>query len=111
MCGTPADLPQAASWLLEWERRGPRWEEAKNKLTNTLVGIASLKNGFVTGSGLYNPVNGSLEPPPEDPTNNGTVAVSHLSAVFGLMEVIAELTEHYGESGCGSLGAVLTLHI
>lgn len=88
----------AASWLLEWERRGPRWEEAKSKLTNTIIGIAALKNGFVTGSGLYNPVNGSLGPPPSDPTNNGTVAVSHLSAVFGLMEVIADLTEHYGEA-------------
>lgn len=87
----------AASWLIEWERRGPRWEEAKTKLTNTLVGIASLKNGFVTGSGLYNSSDGTLAPPPTDPTNNGTVAVSHLSGAFGLMEVIAELTEQYGD--------------
>ncbi|GKT57594.1 protein yetA [Colletotrichum tofieldiae] len=87
----------AASWLLEWERRGSRWEEARTKLTNTADSIAKLKNGFVTGSGLYNLADGTLGPPPADPTNNGTVAVSHLSAVFGLMEVVAEFIEHAGE--------------
>lgn len=87
----------AASWLIEWERRGPRWEEAKTKLTNTIIGIANLTNGFVTGSGLYNPNDGTLSPPPTDPNNTGIVAVSHLSGVFGLMEVVAELIEHYGD--------------
>ncbi|KAM0722407.1 hypothetical protein Q7P37_001848 [Cladosporium fusiforme] len=87
----------AASWLLEWERRGPRWEEAKSKLTNTLIGIAALKNGFVTGSGLYNSADGSLDPPPTDPSNEGIVAISHLSGAFGLMEVVAELIEQYDD--------------
>ncbi|KAK1520717.1 uncharacterized protein CCOS01_10836 [Colletotrichum costaricense] len=87
----------AASWLLEWERRGSRWEEARTKLTNTAASIAKLKNGFVTGSGLYNLADGTLGPPPADPNNNGTVAVSHLSAVFGLMEVVAEFIEHAGD--------------
>lgn len=86
----------AASWLLEWERHGPRWAEAQEKLTNTLLGIGELRNGFVTGSALYNATSGELTPPPTDLNNTGVVAVSHLSAVFGLMEVIAELTEHYG---------------
>ncbi|EFQ30166.1 hypothetical protein CGRA01v4_00452 [Colletotrichum graminicola] len=86
----------ASSWLLEWERRGPRWEEARTKLTNTAASIARLRNGFVTGSGLYSLADGTLGPPPADPTNNGTVAVSHLSAVFGLMEVVAEFIEHAG---------------
>ncbi|GJC96756.1 secreted protein [Colletotrichum higginsianum] len=86
----------AASWLLEWERRGPRWEEARTKLTNTAASIARLKNGFVTGSGLYNLADGTLGPPPSDPDNNGLVAVSHLSAVFGLLEVVAEFIEHAG---------------
>ncbi|KAK1584942.1 uncharacterized protein LY79DRAFT_279910 [Colletotrichum navitas] len=89
----------ASSWLLEWERRGPRWEEARSKLTNTAASIARLKNGFVTGSGLYSLADGTLGPPPADPTNNGTVAVSHLSAVFGLMEVVAEFVEHAGGGG------------
>ncbi|PIA91571.1 hypotheticalsprotein [Cercospora beticola] len=87
----------AASWLLEWERQGPRAEEAKLKLTNTINGIVSLKNGFVTGSGLYNSTDGTLDPPPTDPDNEGVVAVSHLSAAFGLGEVVAELIEHYGD--------------
>ncbi|KAJ6156854.1 hypothetical protein N7497_005739 [Penicillium chrysogenum] len=67
----------AAGWLIEWERRGPRWEEAKTKLTNTIAGIANLTNGFVTGSGLYDPVTWTLGPPPSDP-------------VFGLPEVVSE---------------------
>ncbi|KAK2028971.1 hypothetical protein LX32DRAFT_728296 [Colletotrichum zoysiae] len=87
----------ASSWLLEWERRGPRWEEARTKLTNTAASIARLRNGFVTGSGLYSLADGTLGPPPADPSNNGTVAVSHLSAVFGLMEVVAEFIEHAGD--------------
>jgi hypothetical protein len=62
------------------------------------MGIANLTNGFVTGSGLYNRTDGTLGPPPTDPENSGVVAVSHLSAAFGLMEVVAELTEHYGDS-------------
>ncbi|KAL2808314.1 hypothetical protein BJX63DRAFT_439470 [Aspergillus granulosus] len=86
----------AAGWLLEWERRGPRWQEARHKLTQTARGIASLTNGFVTGSGLYAITNGTLLPPPEDPNNEGIVAVSHLSAVFGMPEVISELLEYWG---------------
>lgn len=86
----------AASWLLEWERRGPRWEEAVSKLTNVANGIANLTNGFVSGSGIYDPADGTLSPPPGDPENRGYVAVSHLSAMFGLLEVMAELTDHWG---------------
>lgn len=87
----------AASWLLEWERRGSRWEEARTKLTNTLIGITALKNGFVTGAGLYSSTDGTLEPPPNDPNNEGVVSVSNLGGAFGLMEVVAELIEHYGD--------------
>jgi hypothetical protein len=74
----------AAGWLIGWERRGSRWEEAKTKLTNTMSGIANMKYGFVTGSGLYDLQNWTLGPPPSDPNNLGLVSVSHLSAVFGL---------------------------
>jgi hypothetical protein len=85
----------AAGWLIDWERRGPRWRESRTKLVNTMEGIAKLKNGFVTGSGLYNLTDWTLGPPPADPNNNGTVAVSHLSAVFGLVEVVAELIDWF----------------
>ncbi|KAJ9487913.1 hypothetical protein VN97_g5388 [Penicillium thymicola] len=80
----------AAGWLIEWERRGSRWEEAKTKLNNTISGIANLTNGFVTGSGLYDPVTWKLGPPPSDPGNQGNVSISHLNAVFGLPEVVSE---------------------
>jgi len=87
----------AASWLLEWERRGPRWEEARDRLNSTTSGIAALKNGFVTGSAIYNTATGTLRPPLDDPTNEkGVVAVSHLSSVFGFQEVVLDLLNHYG---------------
>ncbi|SPO05271.1 uncharacterized protein DNG_07958 [Cephalotrichum gorgonifer] len=87
----------AAGWLIEWERRGPRWEEARTKLTNTASGIANLTNGFVTGSGLYDPVTWTLGPPPTDPGNLGNVSVSHLSAMFGLPEVVSEAIAYFGD--------------
>ncbi|KAL4886065.1 hypothetical protein BJY04DRAFT_98514 [Aspergillus karnatakaensis] len=88
----------AGGWLIEWERRGPRWQEARSKLTQTARGITNLKNGFVTGSGLYVIGNGTLLPPPADPNNEGLVSVSHLNAVFGMPEVVSELLDHFGDS-------------
>ena len=86
----------AASWLIEWERRGSRWTEARDKLTSTASGIAKLKNGFVTGTGLWDPVAKTLTAPPADLNNTGLVSVSHLSAVFGLVEVISDALDHWG---------------
>lgn len=87
----------AAGWLIEWERRGSRWEEAREKLTNTAAGIANLTNGFVTGTGLYDIDNRALLPPPADPDNEGQIEISHLSAVFGGPEVISEAIEYWGD--------------
>ncbi|KAI0902949.1 hypothetical protein F4823DRAFT_620451 [Ustulina deusta] len=87
----------AAIWLIEWERRGPRWEEARSKLNATIHGIASLKNGFVTGLGLYNIYTGEIKPPATDPENKGHVEVSHLSASFGLPEIVAQVTQYLGD--------------
>ncbi|TGJ87962.1 hypothetical protein E0Z10_g855 [Xylaria hypoxylon] len=87
----------AAIWLIEWERRGPRWEEARSKLNATMQGIASLKNGFVTGLGLYNIYTGEVKPPLADPENQGHVEVSHLSASFGLPEIVAQITQYLGD--------------
>lgn len=87
----------AAGWLIAWERRGTRWEEARTKLTGTINGIANMTFGFVTGSGLYDLQNWTLGPPPADPTNKGLVDVSHLSAMFGLPEIISEIIEYYGD--------------
>lgn len=87
----------AGGWLIEWERRGSRWEEARSKLNSTMTGIANLKNGFVTGVGLYDLATGFLGPPPADPQNLGNVSVSHLSAVFGLSEVVSEAIVYFGD--------------
>ncbi|KAK1640003.1 hypothetical protein BDP81DRAFT_459280 [Colletotrichum phormii] len=65
----------AASWLVEFERRGPRWTEAKRKLFRSIEGIGALGNGF----------------------NNGVIKVSHLSAMFGLFEVAADILQQFPE--------------
>ena len=87
----------AAAYLLEWERRGPRWEESRSKLLETFRTFPKLKYGFVTGEALYNSETGAWSPPPTDPSNNGTVNVSHLSAVFGALETLDQLLTHYPE--------------
>ncbi|KAF2125784.1 hypothetical protein P153DRAFT_369781 [Dothidotthia symphoricarpi CBS 119687] len=88
----------AQAYLIEWERRGPRWEEAREKLIQALVTYPKLKNGFVTGEALYNSLTGAWSPPPTDPNNNGNITVSHLSGVFGVLETIDQLLEHFGSS-------------
>ncbi|KAI0595554.1 hypothetical protein F4775DRAFT_568802 [Biscogniauxia sp. FL1348] len=87
----------ASAWLIEWERRGPRWEEAKSKLNTTIHSIANLKNGFVTGLGLYNSHTGTIAPPSTDPDNLGQVDVAHLSASFGLPEIVAQISYYLGD--------------
>jgi len=42
-------------------------------------------------------LNFPVGPPPNDPQNKGTVSVSHLSAVFGLPEVVSEIIEYFGD--------------
>ncbi|GME23759.1 secreted protein [Neofusicoccum parvum] len=83
----------AAGWFIEWERRGERWEDARRKLLATMSGISALKNGFVTGQVSYSLLTGEISPPLEDPGNGGVVKVSHLSAMFGLFEICAELLD------------------
>ncbi|WP_203781929.1 exo-rhamnogalacturonan lyase family protein [Paractinoplanes rishiriensis] len=78
----------AAAWLAEWERRGPKAEVARSKLIGTMETIGAMPNGFVTGSGLYDLDTGRFAPVTEK-----TVSVSHLSAMFGLVEVCAEVID------------------
>tara|TARA_R110002003_G_scaffold103_9_gene8182 strand:- start:15723 stop:18632 length:2910 start_codon:yes stop_codon:yes gene_type:complete len=86
----------AQAYLIEWERKGPRRQEAYNKLAEAIRTYPKLKNGFVTGEALYNSLTGAWAPPPTDPSNNGNVTVSHLSGVFGVLETIDQLIEHFG---------------
>ncbi|EFX05870.1 hypothetical protein CMQ_3939 [Grosmannia clavigera kw1407] len=77
----------AAAWLIAWERRGPTANAFRNKLFRSMRGIARLPNGFVAGFALYNPCTGDISPD----SARGPVNVSHLSAMFGLVELCAEL--------------------
>src|SRR4051794_8991017 len=78
----------AAAWLTEWERQGPKASTAKAKLLGTMETIAAMPNGFVTGGGLYDLDTGRFAPVTEK-----KVSVSHLSAMFGEVEICAELID------------------
>ncbi|MEU4263570.1 exo-rhamnogalacturonan lyase family protein [Streptomyces argenteolus] len=77
-----------SAWLTEWERRGPKWEKARDRVLSTMETIAAQPNGFVQGVGLYDLDTGrfAIADKPE-------VGVSHLSAMFGLVELNAELID------------------
>jgi hypothetical protein len=77
-----------SAWLTEWERGGPKAAKAKARILSTMETIAAQPNGFVQGSGLYDLDTGrfAVEKEPK-------VGVSHLSAVFGLNELCAELID------------------
>ncbi|GAA2659319.1 exo-rhamnogalacturonan lyase family protein [Paractinoplanes durhamensis] len=78
----------AAAWLTEWERKGPKADLAKSKLLGTMETIGAMPNGFVTGSGLYDLDTGRFAP-----VTAKTVSVSHLSAMFGQVEICAEVID------------------
>ncbi|MFT4046321.1 MAG: hypothetical protein QM661_06445 [Solimonas sp.] len=76
----------SAAWLTEWERTGDAKIGAR--LLTSMRTIAAQPHGFFTGSAPLNVDTGAYEivrdrPPVE----------SHLSAVFGLPEICAELVE------------------
>ncbi|HEX6685606.1 MAG TPA: hypothetical protein VF062_22715 [Candidatus Limnocylindrales bacterium] len=73
----------AAAWLTEWERTGDA--AARSKLLGTMADIAALPQGFLTGEALLDLDTGRFD------TTRDRIAVSHLSAVFGLVEVCSEL--------------------
>ncbi|WP_405909658.1 Tat pathway signal sequence domain protein [Streptomyces sp. NBC_00828] len=77
-----------SAWLTEWERKGPKWEKAKARVLSTMETIAAQPNGFVQGSGLYDLDTGKFAI-----ASAPVVGVSHLSAVFGLNELCAELID------------------
>ncbi len=73
----------AATWLTDWERTGN--ERSRDRLLGTMADIAALPHGFLTGEALYDLDAGRFD------TSRERIAVSHLSAVFGLVEVCSEL--------------------
>ncbi|WP_030160198.1 hypothetical protein [Glycomyces sp. NRRL B-16210] len=73
----------AATWLADWEITGN--ERSRDRLIGTMTDIGSLPKGFFTGEALYDLDTGRFA------TDRDRVSVSHLSAVFGLVEVCSEL--------------------
>jgi hypothetical protein len=76
----------AGAWLTEWERTRDRRMRAR--LLASMRTIAAQPKGFYTGSGRMNLRTGAF-----DIATDPKVNVSHLSAVFGLPEMCAELIE------------------
>ncbi|WP_035737721.1 exo-rhamnogalacturonan lyase family protein [Glycomyces arizonensis] len=73
----------AATWLADWEITGN--ERSRDRLIGTMSDIGALPKGFFTGEALYDLDTGRFD------TERDRVSVSHLSAVFGLVEVCSEL--------------------
>lgn len=74
----------AAAWLTEWERTGNK--EIRDRLLHSMKTIAAQPQGFFTGSGVLHLDTGKFEI-----STSKALSVSHLSAVFGLTEIAAEL--------------------
>ncbi len=69
----------AAAWLTRWERHGD--ERARARLVGTMADIAALHYGFLTGNARLDLSTGRFD------TSRRSIAVSHLSSVFGLPEI------------------------
>lgn len=81
----------AATWLTDWERTGnPR---SRDRLLGTMADIGALKYGFLTGEALYDLDRGRFD------TGREQISVSHLSAVFGLVEICSELVDLVDDPG------------
>lgn len=76
----------AGAWLTEWERTGDA--RTRDRLLASMRTIGAQPRGFFTGSAPMHLDTGAFEIARSD-----AVSVSHLSAVFGLVEVCAELLQ------------------
>ncbi|MFT3781278.1 MAG: Tat pathway signal sequence domain protein [Nibricoccus sp.] len=74
-----------AAWLTEWERTGDvRW---KDKIVAGMKSIAAMPNGWFNNGGGYEPATAQLFP------HNDRASASHLNAVFGAVEINAEILQ------------------
>ena len=78
----------AMAWLTEWERTLD--ESVKERLLNSMRTLGEMPFGWFTAAPLFDPETGKYVKWDPDPAAAGA---SHLSAVFGLMEVAAELIQ------------------
>jgi hypothetical protein len=75
----------AAAWLTAWERTGEvKW---RDKIITGMKSIGTMPNGWFNSGGGYDPATGQLYP------HNDQASASHLNAVFGAVEVSAELLQ------------------
>jgi len=75
----------ASAWLTEWERTGDKkWRE---RLLNGMDSIGRLKYGWLAGSAPYDLKTGRFM------GAGDKMSISHLNAVFGALEVNAELLD------------------
>lgn len=75
----------AGAWLTEWERTGDtHW---RDRLVAGMDSIGRLKRGWLAGSAPYDLKSGRFMGPGDD------ISISHLNAVFGALEVNAELLQ------------------
>lgn len=75
-----------ANWLTAWERTGD--PEVKGWIENSMREIGNAKGGFFINRYNYDPETRELTAPEGEP-----LMVSHLSIMFGLPEVMAEVVE------------------
>lgn len=76
----------AANWLTAWERTGDR--QYRQRLENAMKVIGAHPLGFFAGAFGYEPSTKTLLPYP-----NAEPSLSHLSSVFGLIEICTELNQ------------------
>jgi hypothetical protein len=74
----------AGAWLTEWERTGSR--KMKDKLLNSMRTIAAQPKGFFSSTGMMELATGKFTI-----DTSHRIGASHLNAVFGLVEICAEL--------------------
>ncbi len=74
------------AWLTHWERTG--CDSMRVKIKQSMESIAAQPRGFFTGGGLMDLNTGVFYK-----SDNDNVTVSHLSAVFGLVEICAEIVD------------------
>lgn len=79
----------ASAWLTGWERVGDDAVRARcrDKLLGTMADIGALPQGFLSGEARLDLATGRFDTAPDQRS------VSHLSAVFGLVEVCAEVID------------------
>lgn len=81
----PSWTAVAGSWLTMWERTGNR--QWRDRLVAGMQSIAALKFGWMAGGAPYDPRTHRFSGPGDH------IEISHLSAVFGAVEVNAELIQ------------------